>query len=643
MSPVELKNHVSRNGFDLSRKICFTAKFGQLLPLPPLGVFPGDKVKIRLNEFTRTLPVNTAAFARMRHYFDFYFVPYRLLWRDFPSFITSMANTAKQANAIDGNRSVGKEIPFFTSSQINVFLNEIEKSTTDTTNVDAFGFNRGKNARRLLQYLGYYHLGKPELDFGLDVASHNVMLSPFPLLAYQKIYNDYFRFTQWEEEQSNTYNIDYLTSGEQIPIETLLYGDKVHGLKSHEPNMFDIRYCNFNKDMFLGILPNRQFGATSTVEGSLNSREASLGSQFIFSMKNWDTATPTPTSGPIGIGSRGWDSQFKRMTSYDSESGKNNAMTLGSGSNYSPMIELGKKASINGSSVDNPLADGIKKAFYTTFDILALRAGEAVQKFREIAMSNGQDYRSQIEAHFGVKVSKIVSGMCEYIGGVSHDISVNEVVNQMFMNADGTSVPGSATLQGKGIASGNGYIDFDVKEHGLIMCMYHATVLPDYNVQGYERDVMRTTFSDFPLPEFDKLGFEPMPRVLLTGETGGIGIGDLPQGDGDNGTYIPFGYAPRYYDLKTSYDILLGGFNEYSGGTLVNWVTPISPKQILGTSASGGKYDKASYMSFKVNPHVVDPLFVAEADDKSDTDVLHVTSFFDIKAVRNFDRNGLPY
>lgn len=80
MSMMRLKNKTSYNGFDLSTKRNYTQKMGQLYPLWWQYCIPGDKVKVDLSAFTRTVPVNTAAFARIRQYFDFYFVPLEFLW-----------------------------------------------------------------------------------------------------------------------------------------------------------------------------------------------------------------------------------------------------------------------------------------------------------------------------------------------------------------------------------------------------------------------------------------------------------------------------------------------------------------------------------------------------------------------------------
>ncbi len=639
MSPVKIKNHVSRNGFDLSRKVCFTAKFGQLLPVLTKMMYPGDKFKIDLTEFTRTLPVNSAAFTRMRHYFDFYFVPIRLLWRDWPSFITSMADTAKQATSIIDNRKVGTMSPFFTRDQIINYINAAGDhgpqgpgSNIQPVYLDGLGFLRSQNTKRLLSYLGYYNLGDKDLSLS---HSDNVSLSPFPLLAYQKIYNDFFRYSQWEAEQSNTYNVDYLSGTDmQIPVEELIASNGM--LASKEPNMFDLRYANYNKDMFLGVLPNRQYGAISTVDGklSLSPTAPNAAVPFPLYFRKAGLSEQPINAGYMRPNIDTFNRKYNMYMPVSSNKGYNIGGVADQDANWQSYVDLG--ANYLDTTAPNEFVSSLKEQFVTSFSILQLRMSEAVQKFREIALSNNQDYKSQIEAQYGVKVSQIESGLCTYIGGISHDISVNEVVNTN-LAADNT-----ASILGKGLSSGTGKtIEYETNTYGILMCIYHATVLPDYNVCGYERDVMRVSYSDYPNPIFDKLGMEPVPQVLLTGKNLG-----LPLGIDDNDTdgIIPLGYAPRYYDLKTSYDILLGGFNSFQGGKLINWITPIDPTQLLPQySGVHPNFERANYWSFKINPHIVDNLFNAKADDTLDSDPLLVTSFFDIKAVRNYDRNGLPY
>ena len=104
------------------------------------------------------------------------------------------------------------------------------------------------------------------------------------------------------------------------------------------------------------------------------------------------------------------------------------------------------------------------------------------------------------------------------------------------------------------------------------------------------------------------------------------------------------GYAPRYINYKTAIDSSVGAFKR----SLSNWVLsyPFVTQQNRGDNdhfpvvTPAGSLD---YTFFKMSPHVVDPIFVLEADDTMDTDQFWVSSFMDIKAVRNLDVNGLPY
>ena len=62
----DVKNKTSRSGFDLSKRLLFTAKVGELLPVYVKRVQPGDHFKFNLKDFTRTQPVESSAFTRLR-------------------------------------------------------------------------------------------------------------------------------------------------------------------------------------------------------------------------------------------------------------------------------------------------------------------------------------------------------------------------------------------------------------------------------------------------------------------------------------------------------------------------------------------------------------------------------------------------
>ena len=75
-----IKNKAHFNTFNLDRRNLFTAKIGQLLPIFCEEVIPGDEIKINMQHFSRSMPVQTAAFTRLKENIQFFFVPYEALW-----------------------------------------------------------------------------------------------------------------------------------------------------------------------------------------------------------------------------------------------------------------------------------------------------------------------------------------------------------------------------------------------------------------------------------------------------------------------------------------------------------------------------------------------------------------------------------
>lgn len=85
-----LKNKTKVNHFDQSHRSLFTAKCGELLPVYFNILNPGDEIKIDASSFTRTQPLQQAAFTRLRENIQFFAVPYSTIWRYFPDVIKNM-------------------------------------------------------------------------------------------------------------------------------------------------------------------------------------------------------------------------------------------------------------------------------------------------------------------------------------------------------------------------------------------------------------------------------------------------------------------------------------------------------------------------------------------------------------------------
>ena len=73
----------------------------------------------------------------------------------------------------------------------------------------------------------------------------NLNINLFPFLAYHKFWSDWFRYSQWESAQANTFNVDY-SLGTPIDIPLDNSGGFYNNL-----TFLVLRYANWNKYFFM--------------------------------------------------------------------------------------------------------------------------------------------------------------------------------------------------------------------------------------------------------------------------------------------------------------------------------------------------------------------------------------------------------
>lgn len=619
MQMFRAKNKVSRTPFELSKKLAFTANAGELLPVYSRICMPGDVFDIRASWKTRTAPVNTAAFTRFKEFYDWYFVPLNLLWNKYNTWSTNMKENNQVATSINGTTKLTDEHPYFTSNQISSLLVKLgfKNDTSYVGYKNAFGFKRGEQAAKLLMYLGYGDFyPKSTSETPQDGMLKAFKASPWRLLAYQKIYQDWYRNTQWEMSRPETCNIDYLDgSAESLNI-------PVADIDVTKVNMFDLQYANWNKDMFMGVLPNSQYGDEATINiGDLND-------WFNLYLASNNSNLTGHDSGKLNTDGVDLASQLPPPSDYKY------VQRVGYSDNYT------SNSSLTSQTVFKFLNRNGGKML-SEFSILALRKAEALQKFKEIQQSNSQDFPSQTDAHFGHRPNNAYSSRCIRIGGIDGVVEIADVDNtNITENEDGTM--NGADIAGKGIARGNGNLSkFTADVPGVLMCIYHVKPLLDYANTGVAPDNLKTMFTDYAIPEFDKTGMVQVPLIMLTNRKADTWT-EFDMGDG------LLGYAPNYFDYKTDYDSVVGGF--YNGG-LQSWVSPITQNYInaflQSTQDSDGvtnlTYKGINYNFFKVNPSVTDSIFATKADGSVMSDKFWINCYFDIKAIRPLDADGLPY
>jgi hypothetical protein len=589
----DVRNHPRRSAFDLSSKVAFSAKTGELLPIKWYFTMPGDKFTLKRQHFTRTQPVNTSAYTRIREYYDWFWVPLHLLWRNAPEVISQMQSNVQHSASGTSAISLGNFLPTVTNSQLSAVCSSRLKGKTNY-----FGYDRADLAYKLMQYLRVGNSNtEKSVNFGTSVPASdktysqtnrfNLNLSVFPFLAYKKFCQDYFRYSQWQDSSPYLWNIDYYTGAQQNLFSNLpATGDSYW----NNNTMFDLEYCNWNKDLFMGVLPDSQFGDVATIDtGGLKAQDLYVEAKISSS-----------SSSRTYLGDK-----ISPSSSYFSVNAGPNAV------------------------VSNPLVVSMPSVA-ASFDVLALRRGEALQRWKEISLNVPQNYRAQIKAHFGVDVGENMSGMSTYIGGDSSSLDISEVVNTNLQSGDSQS---EAVIAGKGVGSSQGSEKFEARDWGVLMCIYHNIPLLDYVSSAPDPQFFVAQNTDLPIPELDSIGMQSIPVSMYSNSDNELVTG-FASSD------FTMGYLPRYYNWKTSYDYVLGSFTT----TEKEWVAPITPsiwKNMLYTVTT--QSSSVTYNFFKVNPSVLDSIFQVNADSKWDTDPFLINCAFDVKVVRNLDYSGMPY
>lgn len=632
----ELQNRPHKSGHDISSKNCFTAKVGELLPVWTDFAIPNSTYRFNLEYFTRTRPVQTSAYTRIREYFDFFAVPCNLIWKSFDSAVIQMGEKAPiQSKDILTNLTVKGDLPYCSLADLdsslffaggNTPLGSEVSVVKDFGNI--FGYNRGDVNHKLLSLLDYGNVVKEEStnvgttanrwwnrtaapttsDLKTYSQKYNVNLAVnlFPLAAYQKIYQDFFRWSQWENADPTSYNFDWYTGSGNI------FGPS--GISSVIPptndywkrdNLFSLRYANWNKDKFMGILPNSQFGDLAVVD---------LGTVSISGSK-------VPVGAFDGNNDTGSFHQFKT---------RREAVNTGlSSSEKATEIFPRQPDSISIRENSNLWAVlGSSPDLNLKFSVLALRQAEALQKWKEITQSVDANYRDQIKAHFGVNVPQSESHMAKYIGGIARNLDISEVINQYLPS----SADSQAYIYGKGVGSGQGSMTFDTGSgYYILMCIYHAVPLLDYAISAPDGQNLVTSVEDLPIPEFDSIGMESVPAVELMNSSLYSNV---------NSADKILGYNPRYYNWKTKIDRVHGAFTT----TLKDWVAPIDDSFLY--SLFGGNlsfYKGVTWPFFKVNPNTLDDIFSVKVDSTWDTDQLLVNCNVGCYVTRPLSADGVPY
>ena len=439
-----------RSLFDLSHDLKMSGKMGCLIPTNVIECLPGDEFTIGVQNMVRFAPLIAPVMHRVRVKTEYFFVPTRLLWDKWERWITG---------------DLEAEHPFFPISDDG----QVGKST-------------------LLDYLGY----------PVEVVGSNDY-SPFPIYAYNKIWNEWYRDQNLQEER-----LDKAVDGDN--------GAEIEPFFTQEPAR-----RAWEHDYFTSCLPFAQKGETVSV----------------------------PLTGSDGIPVEFTPGSGKQPNWRDPSSG------LSLNTAYSPADPYTIKAdttdpkslSIGVDAQNNPTIvpagydpDGTLKVDVQAgaTDITTLRRAFRLQEWLEKNARAGTRYVENILAHFGIHAGDARLQRPEMIGSFTQNMVISEVLATAENENTGIAVGSQA---GHGISfGGSGNMRFMCREHGWILGI--ISVIPDTAYpQSVHRSLINRDRLDYAWPTFANIGEQ---EVKLRELYPGLNSIDNPV----------FGYIPRYAEYK---------------------------------------------------------------------------------------------
>lgn len=202
---IQLKKPNS-NTFDLSHDKKMSLKMGQLVPMHCQEIIPGDKINMSTSHMLRLAPMISPVMHRVNIYTHFFFVPNRIIWDNWESFITGGED--------------GEDASVFPTMEID-----------------------GEAIGSINDYMGIPQKDGPVLT-----------VSALPSYAYLKIYNEYYR-----DQNLIDKFVDKAIDGDNSAV------DIRDGVTLQEFLQEDPLQRAWSHDYFTSALPWTQKGAEATI------------------------------------------------------------------------------------------------------------------------------------------------------------------------------------------------------------------------------------------------------------------------------------------------------------------------------------------------------------------------------------------
>lgn len=440
-----------RSAFDLSFENKMSLNFGYLYPTLVQEVLPSDVFECKSSYLLKFEPTLAPIMHKLDAYVYTFFVPNRLIWSNWESFISpgnGQVKMSDMANFVS---------PLMPSFNVLTALQSLQGEDNDNFTVQAN--NQYFGVGSLADYLGCgfsFHRSKGaisanQLDFSL---------SQLPFRAYSLIWNEYFRDQNFQD-----------------PIDIPL-GDGPLSFVDDRTDLFSLHKKAWEKDLFTSALPTPQRGGSVMLPITGEANIVAEGERvFIKTNKTTQSNVHDPATLKVASDGIAFIQQSQQLGNVQFHSFKSSDLTK-----YLK-VDLSSAAS---TSIEN------------------LRVAYSLQDFLEKAALAGSRYVESILGHFGIHVEDYRMQRPEFLQGDRIPVQVSDVTQ----TSESSSTPQgnqSGLLRSSTDAP---TFKYEAKEHGFLIQL--LCVLPRTSYQQGMPPLFRRGLNegylDFAFPEFAHLG-----------------------------------------------------------------------------------------------------------------------------------------
>lgn len=289
------------------------------------------------------------------------------------------------------------------------------------------------------------------------VPAATVLVNAFPLMAYVKFFNDYYKNREYDTyDYSYLFNCDWYVGNSYTSVYSPL----------NICNMIKPYYRQYKRDLFTGSYPNPQFGNVA-VAGLENPSTLYLPSSP--TATNYGNVRARKETGEIYV-------------------------NYSTGNDYGITIESSVSA-------------------------LAVRQAEALQRWKERIMRAGNRIQDLNQAIFGVNSKYVQDEYVDFLGSFASSVNINPVAataeTGSLANGDLTNVGDLGASSVGSINMGEQKeIEFDSYDFGIIIGLMYF--LPDakYEAFGLDPHNVASVPEQFYRPDMQNLGLESVPSYI---------------------------------------------------------------------------------------------------------------------------------